>query len=252
MTHATTNTPLEEPGFRGTPDPANYPLSGRQPIDISGYPGTLIALEGTDSVGRSTHVALLREWLENAGFGVTHSALTQSPLASKGLAVAKESRSLGPQTMDLFYAVDFADRLETQILPALRAGFVVISDRYVYATMARSIVRGSDPAWIEDAYRYAPKPDAVIYLDVDVESLVPRVLASGGFDYWESGLDFQEERDVYRAFVKYQTKLLKVFRSLAAEHEFVTIDANREVDEAFPEVLRAVQDTLERTGVSPK
>lgn len=245
-------TPAEEPGFRGTHRSESYPLAGKDPVDISSLPGALIAIEGTDSVGRSTHVALLREWLENNGFGVTTSALTKSQLASAGLAQAKDSRSLGPRTMDLFYAVDFADRLETHILPALRAGFVVLTDRYTYATIARSIVRGSDPDWIADAYRFAPEPDAVIYLDVSVESLVPRVLAAGGFDYWESGLDFQEERDVYHAFVNYQTRLLEVFNQLADQHDFIRIDANRELDVVFPDILKAVRQTLEDTGVSPK
>ncbi len=241
----------EEPGFRGTHRSKDYRLAGKEPVDISRFPGALIAIEGTDSVGRSTHLALLREWLENAGFGVATSALTQSQLASEGLARAKESRSLGPRTMDLFYAVDFADRLETQILPALRAGFVVLTDRYTYATMARSIVRGSDPDWIADAYRFAPEPDAVIYLDVSVESLIPRVLAAGGFDYWESGLDFQEERDVYHAFVTYQARLLEVFNQLATKHRFIRIDANRDLDAVFPDILKAVRKTLEVTGVSP-
>lgn len=245
-------TPAEEPGFRGTHRIDDYPLDGREPVDISQLPGALIAIEGTDSVGRSTHVALLREWLENAGFGVAHSALTQSQLASEGLAKAKSGRLLGPRTMDLFYAVDFADRLETQILPALRAGFVVLTDRYVYATMARSIVRGSDPDWIADAYRFAPEPDAVIYLDVSVKGLIPRVLAAGGFDYWESGLDFQEERDVYHAFVTYQARLLAVFDQLADKHKFIRIDANRELDAVFPDMLQAVKQTLEATGVSPR
>ncbi len=251
MTHVQA-TPAEEPGFRGIRQTKDYPLAGSEAVDISKYPGALIALEGTDSVGRSTHVALLREWLENAGFGVTTSALTKSQLASEGLAKAKSGRSLGPRTMDLFYAVDFADRLETHILPALRAGFVVLTDRYVYATMARSIVRGSDPAWIADAYRFAPEPDAVIYLDVNVESLVPRVLAAGGFDYWESGLDFQEERDVYQAFMTYQRRLLGVFDDLAQQHDFIRIDANRDIGEVFPDILDAVKRILTESGVSPR
>jgi dTMP kinase len=244
--------PGQEPGYRGQPALGAYPLSGSHPVDISQYPGALICLEGTDSVGRSSHVALLREWLENSGFGVTHSALTESPLVSEGLAQAKSGHTLGPRTMDLFYATDFADRLETQILPALRAGFVVLTDRYVFSSMARSIVRGSDPRWIEDVFRFAPKPDAVVYLDVRVESLIPRVLATGGFDYWESGLDFQEERDVFRSFCRYQGRLLGVFDQLATRYGFTRVDANREIEDVFPEVLEAVRVALRETGVSPR
>ncbi|MGP1271956.1 MAG: dTMP kinase [Phycisphaerales bacterium] len=242
----------EEMGFRGRAPRGVYALSGREPVDIDPYPGALICLEGTDSVGRSSHVALLREWCENAGFGVVYTELTESPLVSEGLKRAKEGHTLGPITMDLFYTTDFADRLETQILPALRAGFVVLTDRYVYSAMARSIVRGTDPNWIEDAYRFAPKPDAVIYLDVSVECLIPRVLASGGFDYWESGRDFQEERDIFRSFSRYQRRLLQVFDQLSERYGFRRVDANREIDEVFPEIRQAVIEALEATGVSPK
>ena len=242
----------EEAGFRGRTQKGPYLLAGHGPVDIEPYPGALICLEGTDSVGRSSHVALLREWFENAGFGVVYTELTESPLVSEGLKRAKDGHTLGPLTMDLFYTTDFADRLETQILPALRAGFVVLTDRYVNSAMARSIVRGTDPSWIEDAYRFAPKPDAVIYLDVSVESLIPRVLASGGFDYWESGRDFQEERDIYRSFARYQRRLLQVFGQLADRFGFRKIDANREIDQVFPEIREAVIETLKATGVSPK
>lgn len=213
-------------------------------VDISSYPGRLISLEGTDGVGRSTHIALLREWLETRGFGVTATGLKRSRLAGEGLRRAKEGHTLGVPAMDLFYATDFADRLESNILPALRAGFVVLTDRYIYSTMARSIVRGSDPDWITDVYRFAPKPHAVFYLKVDVESLTPRVLTSGGFDYWESGMDFQEETDRYRSFVRYQSRLLGAFDTLAETHKFHVIDAKRSVDTVFAEVRGAVETVV--------
>ncbi len=229
-----------EIGFSAAPHELLAEITGTEAIDISEYPGRLICLEGTDGVGRSTHVALLREWLEMNGFGVTHSALKDSRLAGEGLERAQEGHTLGRRTMDLFYATDFADRLERDILPALKAGFVVLTDRYVYAAIARSIVRGSDPEWIEDVYRFAPKPHAVIYLDVDLEHLTPRVVASGGFDYWESGLDFQEEEDLHASFVRYQTRLLKVFGSLADQHGFCTVDARRPVEDVFADLRREV------------
>ncbi|HED54351.1 MAG TPA: hypothetical protein ENJ00_09165 [Phycisphaerales bacterium] len=130
-----------EPGYRGASVLEGYLFDGSKPVDTSSYPGTLICIEGTDSVGRTSHTALLREWLENEGYGVVHSALTRSVLAGEGLRQAKAGHTLGPLTMDLFYATDFADRLETEIIPALLAGFVVLTDRYVYASIARSIVR---------------------------------------------------------------------------------------------------------------
>jgi len=225
-----------EPGFARSPGDPPMIVDGHGPVDISGLPGRLICLEGTDGVGRSTHIALLREYLETRGFGVIHTALKGSPLAGEGLQRAKEGHTLGQLTMDLFYATDLADRLEKQVLPALRAGFVVLTDRYVYSTMARSIVRGADPQWISDVFRFAPKPHAVFYLRIDVSHLTPRVLASGGFDWWESGMDFQEETDRYRSFVRYQSRLLSAFDALAETHGFSVVDARRPVEQVFADL----------------
>lgn len=219
---------------------ADLLVDGSGPIDISELPGALIVVEGTDGAGRSTHIALLREWLETRGYGVTHTGLTRSRLVSEGLRVAKEGHTLLRSTMDLFYATDFADRLENHILPSLRAGFVVLTDRYIYSLMARSLVRGGDLDWIEDVYRFAPKPHAVLYLSIEVDDLPSRVLTKGGFDYWESGLDYLEETDVYRSFVRYQTSLLKAFDELSELHDFHRIDASRDVASVFTDLRDAV------------
>jgi dTMP kinase len=215
-------------------------LTGAAPFDIAAYAGRLIVLEGTDGVGRSTHSALLREWLENAGYGVLHTGLTRSRLAGDGLRRAKLGTIASQRTLDLFYATDFADRLENEILPALRAGFVVLTDRYYYSIMARSIVRGMDRAWLRDLYRFAPEPHGVLYLHIDVPSLVPRVVVRGEFDYWESGMDFQEETDVYRSFARYQTRLLATFNELAAHYRFTVIDATRDVADVFADLKEHV------------
>jgi len=217
---------------------------GSAPVDISIYPGRLIALEGTDGAGRSTQIALLREWLETQGYGVLHTGLTRSRLAGDGLRKAKQGTTLSQRTLDLFYATDFADRLETDILPALRAGFVVLTDRYVYSTIARSIVRGIDPSWLRQVYRFAPKAHGVFYLKIDLPHLIPRVLARGGFDYWESGLDYREERDLYSSFIPYQNAVLGVFDGLAAEHGFHVIDANRGIAEVFADLKSGIQPVI--------
>ena len=232
--------------------PSDMPLiadgSGR--VDISAYPGKLVVLEGTDGAGRSTHIALLREWLETRGYGVAHTGLTRSRLVSGGLKHAMEGHTLARTTMDLFYATDFADRLENHIVPALRAGFVVLTDRYVYSLMARSMVRGGSLEWIEDVYRFAPEPHAVLYLKIGVEHLPARVLSSGGFDYWESGLDFQEETDVYESFVRYQTALLSAFGELSEHHEFKEVDASRPVSEVFSDLRDEVLRVIEPAGAT--
>ena len=220
----------------------SHTLDGTEPVDVLDLPGRLIVLEGTDGAGRSTHIALLREWLEIRGFAVALTALKRSRLAGDGLQRAKEGHTLGRTSMDLFYATDFADRLENFVLPALRAGFVVLTDRYTYSTIARAIVRGADPAWIRDVYRFAPTPHAVFYLKVDLHHLTPRILASRGFDYWDSGMDFQEESDIYQSFMRYQSRLLGVFQTLAEEYKMQVIDAN----ESGTAVFKALREGVER------
>lgn len=237
-------TEPSEAGFRVSPEHNSLSITGLEPIDISGLPGRLIVLEGTDGAGRSTQLALLREWLESQGFGVAHTALTRSRLAGDGLRKAKLGHTLGRTTMDLFYATDFASRLESHILPALRGGFVVLTDRYVYSTIARSIVRGSDPDWIRNLYRFAPTPHAIFYLKVDLEHLAPRVLQRGGFDFWESGMDFQEETDLYRSFLRYQTRLLGAFDQLAADYRFCVVDANRDVRPVFSDLRERILNVI--------
>ncbi|MDX2199078.1 MAG: thymidylate kinase [Phycisphaerae bacterium] len=213
-----------------------FHLDGAGPVDISVHPGRLLVLEGTDGVGRSTHCALLRESLETLGYGVIHTGLSRGRLAGEGLRQAKMGTTATQRTLDLFYGTDFCDRLENEILPALRAGFVVLTDRYFYSIMARSIVRGTDVGWLQDLYRFAPVPHGVLYLRVDIPSLVPRVVGRGSFDYWESGMDFQEGRDVFDSFQRYQTRLLGAFEQLSELYHFQVIDARRDVAEVFADL----------------
>src|SRR5256885_3952521 len=145
-------------------------------------PGRLIVIEGTDSVGRSTQLHLLRPWLESSGYAVIDTEMTRSELAGAGLKQAKEGHTLGPITLNLFYATDFVDRFESQILPALRAGFIVLTDRYIYSLMARAPVRCAGPPLVRSIYWLAFKADGIFYLRISVEELITPVLQRGGFD----------------------------------------------------------------------
>jgi dTMP kinase len=194
-------------------------------------PGRLVVIEGTDGVGRSTQLSLLRPWLESSGYAVMDTEMTRSVLAGAGLKQAKAGHTLGPITLNLFYATDFVDRFESQILPALRAGFIVLTDRYIYSLMARAIVRGADPQWIRSIYGLALKPDAVFYLKIGLDDLIPRILQSGGFDYWESGMDMRLGADLFESFVHYQTLLLTQFELMTSEYGFQVIDAGLPVDQ---------------------
>jgi dTMP kinase len=212
------------------------PLAG---VDTSAFQGKLIVIEGPDAVGRSTQIGLLRQWLEQEGHAVLDSGMARSALAGKGIKMAKAGNTLGPITMTLFYTTDFADRLENEIIPALRAGFVVLIDRYIFSIMARAIARGEDRRWIEQVAGFALVPHTVFYLRAEVETLVSRVvMGRGAFDYWESGMDLRFGQDMYESFVKYQTRLIRALDSMAKPYQFTVIDAAQPIERIFRELQR--------------
>jgi dTMP kinase len=208
-------------------------------IDTSELRGKLIVIEGTDGVGRSTQIGELRRWLEVRGFGVVTTGWTRSPLIGEAINDAKAGHTLNVNTYSLLYADDFADRLENEIIPALKAGFIVIADRYIYTAFARSIVRGADREWIREVFGFALKPDAVFYMHIGIENLIPRVINSEtlskryweeklgeGMDYWESGMDLRLGEDFYDSFVAYQKRILREFRLMAKRYRFKVVDAS--------------------------
>jgi dTMP kinase len=219
-------------------------IPGVDPAELTGW---LIVVEGTDGVGRTTHVNHLRSVLEREGYAVAETGLTRSDLAATGIRRAKEGNTLGSNAFNLFYATDFADRLERQIIPALRAGFVMLTDRYVYSLIARAIVRGADPDWIKQVFSFSLRPDAVYYLRIEVPDLVPRVLMNGGFDYWESGMDLPMGADLFDSFVNYQTRVIQELDALARDYEFETLDASRPLEELQEHLARRVLRLLART-----
>ena len=210
------------------------PLPG---VDTSELQGKLIVIEGPDAVGRTTQITQLRQWLEQEGHAVLDTGMARSALAGKGIKEAKRGNTLGPITMTLFYTTDFADRLENEIIPALRAGFVVLIDRYIFSIMARAIARGEDRRWIEQVAGFALVPHAVYYLRADVKHLVSRVvLGRGAFDFWESGMDLRFGRDMYESFFRYQTRLIRALDSMAKRYNFAVIDASQPAEMIFAEL----------------
>ena len=210
------------------------PLAGVDPTELQ---GKLIVIEGPDAVGRSTQVAQLRQWLEQEGHAVLDTGMARSALAGKGIQEAKLGNTLGPITMTLFYTTDFADRLENEIIPALRAGFVVLIDRYIFSIMARAIARGEDRRWIEQVAGFALVPHAVYYLRAEVKDLVSRVvLGRGAFDYWESGMDLRFGPDMYESFVRYQIRLIRALDSMVKKYNFTVLDASQPAGAIFAEL----------------
>jgi dTMP kinase len=223
---------------------------GHTPLDLgkTEMPGHLIVIEGTDGVGRSTQIALLKEWLETEGYAVMETGFRRSKLTGAGIDRAMRGHTLDHFTLNLFYATDFWDRMEKSIVPALQAGMVVLADRYIYSIMARARVRGVPARWLDDMLEFAIVPHQVFYLDIDVDHLLPRVLAYRELDHWESGEDFLRETDRYASFVKYQDALLREFRSLAHQYDFQTIDARLGVGEVFEQLKRGITETIERAS----
>ena len=210
--------------------------------------GRLIVVEGTDGVGRSTQIAMLQEWLEAEGYAVLVTGLRRSELAAAGIDRAMRGNTLDALTLNLFYATDFWDRLEKSIIPAIRSGMVALIDRYIFSLIARARVRGVPARWLNDVFEFAVVPDRVLYLDVDVEHLLPRVLAVRQLDHWESGEDFQRGTDLYENFIRYQSALIDEFRELAREHNFVTVDARGSVSDVFQALKTEVREALKGMG----
>ncbi len=199
-------------------------------LKLSGLRGSLIVLEGTDSVGRSTQIQQLVPWLEVEGYAVAQTGWTRSPLLSETIDEAKAGHELTVTTFSLLYAADFADRLENEIVPALRAGFIVVADRYMYTAFARNAVMGADRYWTRQLFGCALVPDLVLYLKIDVNHLIPRVLEGKGMDYWESGMHLALGSDIFDSFRRYQSRLIREYNRLAQEFQFLTVDARRPIE----------------------
>ena len=215
---------------------ARYFGDGLTYLNPSDLKGKLIAIEGTDGVGRTTHLEMLQEWLEVQGYGVVTTGWTRSNLMSKAIEAAKAGNILDRWSLSLLYATDFADRLEHQIIPALRSGFVVLADRYIYTAFARDFARSGDRTWIRDVFGFALIPDLVCYLRIDVETLALRVIETTGMNYWESGMDLRLGADLYDSFKKYQSLLINEFDKMAEEFHFNVVDARKSPEEIQEEL----------------
>ena len=226
---------------------------GLPDVDLSQLKGKLIVVEGADGSGRSTQISRLRDWLERLGYATVDVGLKRSMLVGEELETAKQGNILSPITMSLFYATDFADQLENRIIPALKSGFVVLADRYIYTLMARDIVRGANREWVKEVYGIALVPDAVFYLAVS-----PRVLAERNFqknpvlDYWESGMDIRRSGDMFECFISYQRQIQNEFKKMQEVYAFETIGGNRSPRAISNELQAKIEFLLNGDLIVPK
>jgi dTMP kinase len=225
--------------------PRSFYGHGIPGVNLSKLAGRLIVVEGADGSGRSTQIARLVEWLEGGGHATVQVGLSRSTLVKEELDQAKNGNILSHTTLSLFYATDFADQLENLILPALRSGFMVLADRYIYTLMARDMVRGMDEAWLKNLYGIALVPDVVFYLNVSPEELVQRTFSKNhALDYWESGMDLGLSRDMFDSFLQYQALMGKQFERLQSSYNFTMVDAHRSVDEINLELRKKISAVL--------
>lgn len=228
-----------------TTTPKRFYGHGIPGVDVSKLSGKLIVLEGADGSGRSTQISRLVTWLEGRGHATVQVGLKRSTLVSEELAKAQQGNVLSRTTFSLFYATDFADQLENVIIPALKAGFMVLADRYIYTLMVRDLVRGLDEEWVRNLYSIALVPDAVFYLQVSPEELIQRTFAKSlALDYWESGMDLGLSQDMFDSFVKYQKRVIEQFQRLQSIYGFTIVDGNRPIEVVNRELRRQIDLVL--------
>mgnify|MGYP005767162351 FL=1 len=210
-----------------------------------GYEGLLVVIEGTDGSGKSTQLELLKRSLQDQSYGVMVSEWKTSRLIADVIDDAKERNLLNATTYSLLYAADFADRLENQIIPALKSGFIVLLDRYYYTALARDVVRGQNIEWVKNLYEYAPEPDLVFYLDMPVDVLLKRIIGTTGLDFYESGRDVGFSTDFYKSFEIYQNKCLEQYEKMKKAYGFISIDGTKSIPEIHKIMNSEVQKILD-------
>lgn len=217
------------------------------PSPFHGYPGRLLVFEGLDGSGKSTQAALLGKWLAAKGYRVFFTEWNSSELVSNVIRRGKKKGLLTPTTFSLLHATDFADRFERKILPPLRAGYLVVCDRYAHTAFVRDAARGCDPDWVRTIYSFAPRPDRAFYFRVPVSITLRRKLASRlKISYYEAGMDLGLSDDVEESYEKFQSRLRQEYDRIAETDQFTVVDATRPVEEIQSNLRRDLQPLLER------
>ena len=206
------------------------------------YPGKLIAVEGLDGSGKSTQIYLVKRWLQSRHLKVFFTEWNSSSLVKDATKRGKQSHSLKPTTFSLIHATDFADRYERQILPLLRAGYIVLCDRYIFTAFARDRARGVEQEWVANVYDYAIEPDITFYFRVPLEVSLNRILQGRPeLGYFEAGLDMGWTFDPYESFRIFQGKVFEVYEELTERYGLTVIDAELEIQEQQKEVRRIIK-----------
>jgi len=211
--------------------------------------GTLVCVEGIDGSGKSTQLALLRDWLKSTGQDVIFTEWNSSPLISQTTKLAKKKNLLSPRTFSLLHAVDFADRLKQVIAPALKAGFIVLADRYAYTAFARDAARGVDPNWVRNVYDFAIKPDLAIYFDIDPKDAMERICFNRAPKFYEAGMDLKLSSDPYESYIIFQSRVIKEYNAMVDEFGLVKLDAMDSIHSKQVKIREMLKNVLNEKGI---
>jgi dTMP kinase len=210
------------------------------------FPGRLIAVEGLDGSGKSTQIYLLKRWLEAEGIKVYFSEWNSSELVKSATSKGKKRELLTPTTFSLIHATDFADRYERHLLPLLRAGYIVLCDRYIFTAFARDVTRGCPPDWVRGIYSFAAQPDLTFFFKADLEVSLNRILKGRPkLKFFEAGMDLRLSSDPYESFRIFQGRILKQYMAMSREFNFVVTDANRNVETQQAAVRKRVRERID-------
>ncbi|MBL0926978.1 MAG: thymidylate kinase [Phycisphaerales bacterium] len=217
-----------------------------QYADLGPLPGKLFVVEGIDGSGKSTQMDLLRKWLVSRGYCVYFSEWNSSPVVRETTKFGKANRLLSPLTFSLIHAADFADRLARAILPPLRAGAIVLADRYIYTAFARDVARGIDPEYVRRVYRLAPKPTVAFYFNVPLQEALNRILSGRPeLKWYEAGMDLGLSDDPYKSFELFQGRILDQYDQMTREFKLSVIDATQPIAEQQAQMRALVSPHLE-------
>lgn len=219
------------------------------------FPGKLFVVEGIDGSGKSTQLMLLHQWLQAEGYGTVFSEWNSSPLVRDTTKRGKKKHMLTPATFSLIHATDFADRMEHNIIPLLKAGAVVLCDRYIYTAFARDVARGMDPKWVRELYSFAVKPTVAFYFRVPLEVAIKRIHdGRNGFKFYEAGMDLGLSENSDESFRLFQGRIIEEYEKIVPEYEVTAIDATLPIEEQqtlMRQLVKAKLAQAKRLRVAP-